>query len=290
MNRADVALVNNQLDELGNAFLRNRQLEQEKNIRQQEADAATMRAQGDLEFRKAQQQHYNQIEDKQSDLDKLRQNQLAAQQKQGLFQSVVALNATGQLSDDARDDFNDWLAADEHFGPTGLQIKVPDNPNTKNKDAAVVNAIKSAKQYRDLAKAASDPDQAAEFNSYADKLEAWVTKQGEFKPAEGFEETTTKPTIDPLTGKQTGVSTATKRRTPIPAGPAATSTRQSSNPLDLFSQAKSAIAGGKDPAAVKTRFKTLTGQDFDAFNPTNAPAIGVPGMGSAQGDPGDDSD
>ncbi len=56
MNRADVALLDNQLDELGNSFLRNRQLQVENK-----------RADADLSFRNAQMQHFANMEQGQED-------------------------------------------------------------------------------------------------------------------------------------------------------------------------------------------------------------------------------
>lgn len=187
--------------------------------------------------------------------------QQAAQQKQGLLQSVIQLNASGSLDDASLQGVNDWLRSDEHFGQTGIQISKPTNPTGKGRgESAVVNALKQAEMYKQQAAQSEDPAEQQQFNQYATMLEGWVKHAGSFAPAQGFVTTKVTPETNPLTGKPTGGSiTNTTTKTPITSPATTQLAPQQDNEIQ---SAKQAIMGGKDPNAVKARYKQRTGKDF----------------------------
>lgn len=191
MNRLDVEMLNRSLGGLGDSFAQRRQQEfQQQQAMQRLALEQSMR--GD------QQQHYQNEEEtnKRRESNEVgfhaqtlknesdRNDIQGLQQKQAFFQSVAGLNATGQLPDEARDDFNDWLKNDDHFGATGLQIQKPDPQFQKNgnKEAAIVNATKTALSYHQQATESDDPDEKKQLEDYATKLDSWIEKQGKFAP------------------------------------------------------------------------------------------------------------
>ena len=86
MNRADVALLDNQLNELGNTFLRNRQLAQEGALRSKEIDV-------NQAFRNAQMEHYAQMQQAQEDrADQANQRNDLLEKQIGLKQSAQDLS------------------------------------------------------------------------------------------------------------------------------------------------------------------------------------------------------
>lgn len=191
MNRLDVQMLQNQIENLGDSALQRRKLGFEH-------DTTMQRLALDEEMKKiqearaeAQTSHYNKMEDAQKgyfdrqDLRAQQQQQTEAmKEKQKLFESAAVLNSTGQLPDDARDQFNDFLANDEHFGATGLQLGKPDPRFTKNGNGptAIQKALSNAQDYRTQASQAEDPDEAKRLSDYADMTESWVKKQGQFAP------------------------------------------------------------------------------------------------------------
>lgn len=123
----------------------------------------------------------------------------AMSEKQTLFKAATSLNATGQLDDASREKFNKFLADDEHFGTTGIQLGKPDPKylKTQGKQPAIKMALDGANEYRQQAADATDEDEATRLNNYADLIESWAKKQGEFA--------TPKPLNDILTEKHPAV-------------------------------------------------------------------------------------
>jgi hypothetical protein len=102
MNRADVLMLDNQLDELGNSFLRNRQLQQEKEFHAGELETQKMRTQADIDFRKAQGEHYNAMEDRADNLSDLQQKKNDLLEKQiGMREAAQNLSAAQQSMKDS---------------------------------------------------------------------------------------------------------------------------------------------------------------------------------------------
>jgi hypothetical protein len=112
MNRADVLMLNNSLDELGNTFLRNRQLDQEKQFREGETKTQQMRTQADIDFRKAQGEHYSAMETKQSEHDAITETQNA--QRNELLEKQVGLKQSAQDLAEAQASLKDSMATLAH--------------------------------------------------------------------------------------------------------------------------------------------------------------------------------
>lgn len=297
-------MLNSQLDQLGNTFLRNRLMaEEEARGREQDA-AANRRADIDQAFRQEALQRLVNEDNRNEAHLKTQEQQQGLADKQKMLQTVIQLNLSGQLDDASRSQVNQWLESDPHFSGTGIQLqKPPDHAlKTSAKDAMVVNALKNADQYRQQAQSAASPVQAKQYNDYADMLEQWVRHSAEFKPTPGYEQTEQTPAVDPMTGEPkldaSGKPTyIEKKTTRVPITPGAVSAPAAATPQAgpfppnypeataagndiVFQQAKFAIANGKEPAAVKQRFKQATGLDFDTYVPKQQQA--VPGFGSAQ--------
>lgn len=95
-------------------------------------------------------------------------------QKQAFLHAAMSLNATGQMDEETRKEFNDWLSSDPDMSATGMQIQKPVNPKTGQKNSALEATVSAIKQYRAQAMAAEtggDTDAATENNHYADLLE-----------------------------------------------------------------------------------------------------------------------
>lgn len=288
-------MLNRSLENLGDAFLRNRQLEQHK--REKEQEFAEQRLQTELQNQRestataraeAQQAHFNQMESLQTNTDRRQLNQQVAAQKQEMLKSIIALNATGSISDDALSEINNWLHGDEHFGVTGLQLQKPANPKTSGKDAAVVNMLKQADAYDQLAQSETNPDEAATFSRNAALLRKAVEKEGQFAPAHGYETVKTAPIIDKMTNKQTGVATNRTVKIPISAPVIPPPT----NPV---APTNAAPATGAIPMAPENPTQRIKGQRYkSAKNPslsavwtgqgwqTDATPVAVPGFGAAK--------
>lgn len=291
MNRADVEMVTGQMDNLANTFARNRALDQERNFRQQEVDTQKMRTQADIDFRTAQRKHYEQIENQQAGNENVRLNQQQIAQKQQLLQTALHLNATGQLDDDAIDAFNDWLKNDDTFKVTGIQISKPSVTNGKSKDAAIVNALKTAQEWRRQAAESDDEKEAQKLNEYADMSENWVKRQGSFKPAEGYTEEDTTPVIDSITKQQAKdkdgnllFTKKTKTRTPFATPAAAPASMPGAAPRPAAANFPTLPARPADRQHGQTYQSAVGPVVWDAQNAVlkKAPQIAVPGFGAAQ--------
>lgn len=205
--------------------MRQRMMQQEGQYRMADLAYRNLAEQAAVRRYEAQQQHWNTLESQNANNERMREtnatneaslrqgqlDQAAAaekvKEKQGLFTSAIALNSTGQLSDDDRDNFNDWLSNDEHFGSTGLQLSKPDPSMQKNNQrlSAVGSAVAQAQQYRALQGQTDDEDQAKQYGNMADMLESWVKKQA---TGATFTPTETQNTYDEAGHKLTSRKTA----------------------------------------------------------------------------------
>ena len=187
MNIASAELLQNSLQNLGKTFQQSRAQGAEEEYRTAQLEQQGRRTDVDEAFRNAQMAHYNQMEKDNSrradaqeeragaaqDQQGTAQDQQAVAQKQDLLKSVMGLNATGQLTDDARTKVNKWLSTDEHFSATGMQLQAPTNPKTNPnfKQSALTQAVSTIQNYRDLAGQTEDPGEADGYNHLADLLE-----------------------------------------------------------------------------------------------------------------------
>lgn len=112
MNRADVLMLNNSLDELGNSFLRNRQLQQERELREGELKTQQMRTQADIDFRKAQGEHYNAMEAKEDSRNSLLEKQGA--ERNSLLEKQIGLKQSAQDMADAQSSLKESVATLAH--------------------------------------------------------------------------------------------------------------------------------------------------------------------------------
>lgn len=199
-NRQDVQMLQEALQGLGQGFAQRRQQSAEHDTEMQKLALESQLRDIQQSRYDAQGEHFNKMEAGQQDYyNKVLENQKLAQSKQddkatqvasqedmknkqSLLQTVIGLNATGQLSDDDRDNVNDWIAKDEHLGTTGIQLQAPDPKFQKgqNKQPATVAALNSAADFRKQAQETKDPDEATRLNDYANWTESWVKKQGTF--------------------------------------------------------------------------------------------------------------
>ncbi len=184
MNIASAKLLEDSLGQLADNFYRNRALQA---TMQEEAQRNAI----EQSFRQAQMQHYNELEDRQQDFFN-RQQQAASDraaleaqnlqqrlgqqgmiQKQALLKTVMGLNATGQLTDDARKKVNDWLNSDPDLSKTGMQLQPAPNPSKDpgQKQSALVQAVSMIRQLRDQAASTADAATAAQLIKAADDLE-----------------------------------------------------------------------------------------------------------------------
>lgn len=231
MNRADVAMLVDSLNNFGEGAMKRKQT-QFQNEQAMQRLALEQQVKDIQESRyNAQQTHYNEIEKSNSRRADAADTRAQAQsdaeglkEKADLFKSAAGLNATGALTDESRDQFNKWLSSDTHFGATGLQLKAvdPKFQKTAGKETAVVQAIKTAESYRKQADDTDDPEQKKQYLGYADLLEKAAKKQGEFAPPKAGMNKNTQLQYDPLTGKLIGKSeTDAPILPPEPSTPAA---------------------------------------------------------------------
>ena len=293
-------MVDQQLNQLGQTLLQQRQMQQTGQYQQAELKYRQLAEQAAVNRYEAAQHHYDAMEkigasnedarnkNAAAELD-FRQKELAQrdtaqsqganqqdlQNKQQMLQSVIALNATGQLDDDARNDVNSWLSDDEHFGPTGIQISKPDPSlaKTAGKDAAVVNALKQAQAYRLAASQATDPDDAKQNGDYAAMLEKYVAKAGTGA--------TFTPTQTQVQRNAMGQVTNTLRTAISPPGAVGvpnSGTGGGANAWPAAPQDPAQRVPGQRYSSPSGTSATWTGQGWD----TSAPTVQVPGLGAAQ--------
>lgn len=128
-------------------------------------------------------------------------------QKQAFLHAAMSLNATGQMDESTRKDFNDWLASDPDMSATGMQIQKPVNPKTGQKNSALEATVSAIKQYRAQAAEAEkngDTDAATENNHYADLLEKNLPSAVKSTPSAKPSETKITTGISPTTGTAYG--------------------------------------------------------------------------------------
>lgn len=233
MNRADVQMLNNQLDELGNSFLRNRQLDQEKEYHQGEVQSQQMRTQADIDFRKAQGEHYNAMESKESDRNSLLEKQVGlkesaqnlAEAQSSLKESMGTLanqvKAGKMTQDDATQYFRDSM--DNGIGKQNPQLHdqmlaqpqykamydgkvdwatLADQLANQTKSRSVTGAndmlVQHWKQAQDEADGATDPAEKTKLQSLADTYKGLIGKQSAGYTPPGYKQTTVVQKPNPL--------------------------------------------------------------------------------------------
>lgn len=163
-------MLDQALGNMGQGFFQNRALQQQnaeqdlnRQMRQQMLnDSLDVRSEYNQQRSDALQANAQARQD-----DASARNQLAAvaQQrqdladKQTLLQTMIQLNAGGQLTDTGRDKFNTWLGNDPHFGQTGIQLQSPPMrpaPNVGQNSAAA--ALQQADRYYAIAAGLPDND------------------------------------------------------------------------------------------------------------------------------------
>lgn len=184
MNYKDAALVNSSLNNLGDALLQDRMIrmrqseaQADRDLRTRQLDAtlseADKRTQIERDRLGAQQQHYKTIEEQNAARAAATANQQDIADKGRMLQTLIQLNAGGQLQD--LDSVNSWLAEDPHFAQTGIQLKEPPTkPDPQVGQNSYAQALKQAQAYHDAAAKATDPEEVKRLNGYAQLLETFV--------------------------------------------------------------------------------------------------------------------
>lgn len=207
----DVSNLNRSVADLGDTF-RTRRLDEEQR-REKMAEELLRQQMAGTEAKYRQDQ--TDIERQRLGLEKEKGTREEKADKQRFLQTLMSVNAAGQISD--FDAVNKWLDTDPDFSKIGLQLKAPpEKPTPQLRHAAVVDALQKADEYRTAGK-----------TEYADMLEKWVQRAG--TSPEDYVETTTRteppeaPAPEDL--KKPRVTTTTRTRKPVtptgkPAGPA----------------------------------------------------------------------
>lgn len=316
MNRADVALLDSQLDELGNTFLRNRQLQQEGQLRGREIDVNNAFRQAQMQHYNAMEEHYGAMQQKESERNDILEKQIGLRQsaqdlaeaQSSLKESVGALAQqvkAGKMSqDEATQYFKD--AMDNGIGKSNPALHdqmlaqpqykamydgnmdwatVADQMAAQSKNRSVTGAdehlINSANALKAEADSETDPQKKAALQQQIDQLNGVIQKRsGQVAPPD-YTQTTVKPSPFGGAPSTNTVSRAYSRPGAVgtPAAPPAAMPQVPTVPPDPGQR----VVGQRYRSATNPNLiGTWTGQGFD----TNAaPTQAVAGFGNAQGSP-----
>src|SRR6478752_5786464 len=111
MQRADMAMVLNEANNLGDTLLKNRVMAQQD--KQNTADRDLRKQELGLAHTERETQNTNLA------------NWRTQQQDQSMLQNYLKANADGSLDDDGRAKANQWISAHPYFSHTGLQLVKP---------------------------------------------------------------------------------------------------------------------------------------------------------------------
>lgn len=323
MNRADVALLNNQLDELANNFLRQKQL----GVENKRADA-------DLGFRNAQMQHYANMEQREQDrADQMSDRNDILEKQVGLKQAAQDLSEAqssmkesvntlaqqvkaGKMSqDDATQYFKD--AMDNGIGKTNPQLHdqmlaqpqyralydgkmdwstLADQMTAQAKNHTTTGAndmmVQHWQEAQKAADAATDPNEKAQLQSMADTYKGLIQKaSGQVAPAD-YTQTSVVQKPNPFGGAPTSSTNKVNRVYTRPAAAPSGGAPAPAQPGAAAPQTPTAptdptqrVQGQRYRSATNPNLTaTWTGQGWDTGAPA-APTQAVPGFGSAQGNP-----
>jgi hypothetical protein len=250
--RADVEMLNRSMEGMGESFARRRQEQDQNALKQQMLDA-------ELERYKKATEHETRMEGKQDQANALAQQGAADKNDQQLLQDMIKVNPF--LTDDSRTKANAYLQTHPKFGKVGIQLAKPAAPiPAQPGQSQRVRELQAAREYRDKAAALGpegDLDLQKWYVSAAEDLEngpqspeKTVTKD---QPLDPNAPTTTTTVSQPA-------RTFGRQRTPAAA---AAPTGGAANPIQgELNAAREAILQGKEPEAVKQRYKQRTGMDF----------------------------
>jgi hypothetical protein len=273
MNIASVELLNRSIENMGQSFGQARRETTDANYRQRLLDQ-------EIERQKAAQAHYDQMNQNEQDANKVRAQAQVDKDDQETLSTLTQLNASGALKD--RDAVNNWLKAHPKFGKIGLALQEPpQKPPPQVGQNSVAQALRQADAFAAQADAESDPVKKAKYLDSEKILresarQAAQPKQNAADYDVVTEETAGTPGVPAAPATPGGLFTKgtpaqpaipptpkTVIRRHVPRGTVPTAgTATTQDPAALRQQAQQAIAGGKDPTAVRARFKQLTGQDL----------------------------
>lgn len=280
MNRLDVELLNNAITGMGQSFAQNRRETTDASYRQKVLDRQ-------IEQEKAAQQHYTAEEQHYKNEEQGQAAAAADKDDQQTFQKLTELNASGALAN--RDQVNAWLKSHPKWGKVGLALQEPtQKPPPQVGQSSAAQALKIADDYDSKADAEEDPDKQQQLRDNAKILRDSAKQMAMPKQNPADYDTVTEETPatpgqpaaeavpgtgmrgflgagHPAVPAQPAVPGTPKTviRRHVPRGTVPTAgTGTAQDPNVLRQQAQQAISGGKDPAAVKARFKQLTGQDL----------------------------
>lgn len=210
MNRADVLMLNESMQGLGDAFFKNRVLQQQadereldRQMKQQIAGDATDARRQYYQNATAARQDAADARNKIADVAQQQADQKAAQD---MLQAGLHINLAGAWAPGGRESFNKAIAANKYLGPTGIQIG---EPAQKAPPQVGQNSLAAGIKFRN--------DLAAQRDALADgdPRKEDLTKQinmmdTTFDPS--AMESYTEEKLDPVTGKVTSRVTGKRPR------------------------------------------------------------------------------
>lgn len=160
MNRADIEMVNQSMNNLGNSFLQNRELNEQhsRNISQELLRQKML----ELEQRRSKSEE---------DRNANEQTRLGQQDDQNVLKDMITVNPF--LTDEGRASANSYLKTHPKWGAVGIQLAPPEKkPLPQVGQSAGVAELTKAREFRDRAGTMSDdPDAQKWYLHAADILE-----------------------------------------------------------------------------------------------------------------------
>ena len=122
MNRADLSLVLNQVDNVGNTLLQNRMLKQRKEERAEDMGVRSKERAEDMGMRERMftEQQATRKATEQATADWRKETA-----RDRRIQAAIHNNASGTMDDASRNEFNQWIDSDPELRFSGLNLKAP---------------------------------------------------------------------------------------------------------------------------------------------------------------------
>jgi hypothetical protein len=299
MNRQDVEMFLGSMRGMGESFAQQDQREVENELKQKQLDAEMERYKSGEQHYKAEEKHYSNIEEKQDAILQHQQSQDAVKNLSSAYDKLLQQLQNGQIDEeqfnrqakatvDGVYDANHTILQNTPFGPwandPAYRVRKGNPANTLtpgrvgNRDVAIgpKGSVNYTDTFAPADKAELDdasqnlrdvqnqlnkiaPDSTGNYSeAQAAQIHRLSLQKQEHQARrlavlQNYQRAAAGPTGGGMPSPGGGM--------PSPGGPAA-ATGTAQDPNALRQQAKQAISGGKDPVAVKARFKQLTGQDL----------------------------
>src|SRR6478609_8229828 len=148
MQRADMAMVLNEANNLGDTLLKNRVMAQQdkqntadRDLRKQEMGLASA--------------------DRETQANNLA-GWRTQQQDQSMLQNYLKANADGSLDDDGRAKANQWISAHPYFGGTGMQLVKPPKKEVGTMETSQTRNHAELKKLQEQIRTATTPEEKAQ--------------------------------------------------------------------------------------------------------------------------------